>query len=181
MLSERYRQYLRGRFILPPDEPYQIGFRVAKLAKVREIRDIDYFNDFPYEAVVDYANEHGQRALLDACDKIYRRETAHERVLLKTGTLADVLRYINEPAIVRDGAACYMYMDRIGDASHPVGSTLVTDWHARDLRLYANLTHLIRKPNERVLILYGAGHEYLMQQFIAASPDLRLINSEAYL
>ncbi len=146
MLSEHYRQYLRGRFILPPDEPYQIGFRVAKLAKVREIRDIDYFNDFPYEAVVDYANEHGQRALLDACDKIYRRETAHERVLLKTGTLADVLRYINEPAIVRDGAACYMYMDRIGDASHPVGSTLVTDWHARNLRLYANLTHLIRSP-----------------------------------
>ncbi len=74
MLSEHYRQYLRGRFILPPDEPYQIGFRVAKLSKLREIHDIDYFNDFPAKAVVDYANDHGQRALLDASDQIYRRE-----------------------------------------------------------------------------------------------------------
>jgi len=181
MLSEHYRQYLRGRFTLPPDEPYQIGFRVAKLANVREIQDIDYFNDFPSEAVVAYANEHGQRALLDASDKIYRREVSHERALLRTGTLADMLRYINEPAIVRDDAASYMYQDRIGDASHPVGWSLVTDWYARNLRLFANLTHLIRKPNERVLVLYGQGHEYLMQEFIAASPDLRLVNPEVYL
>jgi len=62
-----------------------------------------------------------------------------------------------------------------------VGTTLVTDWYARNLHLFANLGHLIRKPNERVLILYGAGHEYLMQQFIEASPDLRLVNTEAYL
>ncbi len=181
MLSEHYRQFLRGRFILPADEPYQIGFRVAKTAKVREIQDIDYFNGFPYDAVVDYANEHGQRALLDACDRLNRRVIAHERGLLRTGTLGDVLRYINEPAIVRDSAACYMYEDRIGDASHPVGPTLLTDWYARNLRLFANLARLIHGPHERVLILYGQGHEYLMQQFIAASPNLRLINPNAYL
>jgi len=88
------------------------------MANVREIQDIDYFNDFPYEAVVDFAHKHGRRSLLDASDEICRGEIAHERALLQTKTLADLLRYINEAAVVRDDRASYLYDDRIGDASH---------------------------------------------------------------
>lgn len=88
------------------------------MANVREIQDIDYFKDFPYEAVVDFAHKHGRRSLLDASDEIYRGEIAHERALLQTKTLADLLRYINEAAVVRDDRASYLYDDRIGDASH---------------------------------------------------------------
>jgi hypothetical protein len=69
-----------------------------------------------------------------------------------------------------------MYMARIGDSDNYVCAKLVASWHLRNLEMFANLTRLVEGPNERIAVLYGQGHEFLLKQFIRESPDLELVD-----
>ena len=54
------------------------------------------------------------------------------------------------------------------------GADLVADWFKRNMRIYGNVLHLIDSPNERVLVIYGAGHLAWLQQEFGSDPTLRL-------
>src|ERR1700728_551428 len=46
-----------------------------------------------------------------------------------------------------------------------VGADLVAAWHRRNLKMFAKLSRL-SGPGERILVLYGQGHAYLLRDFI---------------
>jgi hypothetical protein len=47
--------------------------------------------------------------------------------------------------------------------------------------MFAKLTRLVRGPNERILVLYGQGHSFLLRQFVRESPDLLLVDPAPFL
>ena len=51
---------------------------------------------------------------------------------------------------------------------------LVADWFRRSMRIYTNVARLIESPNERVLLVYGAGHLGWLQFAFGSSPNIRL-------
>jgi hypothetical protein len=42
------------------------------------------------------------------------------------------------------------------------------------MRIFANLTRLVDSPNERVLVIFGAGHLGWFRPVISSDPSLRL-------
>ncbi|MGA2531767.1 MAG: DUF5694 domain-containing protein [Candidatus Aminicenantales bacterium] len=44
----------------------------------------------------------------------------------------------------------------------------------RNIRIYSNIANIVESPNERVLVIYGAGHLGWLQQDVANDPALRL-------
>lgn len=56
----------------------------------------------------------------------------------------------------------------------PRTSDLVSAWFRRNMRIYSNVTRLVEPPNERVLVIFGAGHLGWLQHAVGSSPDLRL-------
>jgi len=60
------------------------------------------------------------------------------------------------------------------------GADMVAEWHRRNLRMFAKLSRLTG-PGERILVLYGQGHAYLLREFIRQAPDMKLVDAESLL
>jgi hypothetical protein len=179
-LEANYQNYLQDKFQLPASESYQIGFRLARSAGSKIIYLINAWTDFDYDQVKQYGDSHGQTNLLQA-GNLGTSLLAEAENIQKTGTVLDILRYFNSEEAIRKNNSWYMYIARIGDSENYLGAKLVASWHLRNLEMFANLTRLIEGPNERIVVLYGQGHEFLLKQFVRESPDLELVDALDFL
>jgi len=51
---------------------------------------------------------------------------------------------------------------------------LLALWYRRNIRIYHNIVKLIESPNDRILVIYGAGHLGWLQQDIANDATVKL-------
>src|SRR5664279_3281325 len=100
----KYHDYLDGKLADSRNETMQIGFRLAKQMKLPEVWGIDVDGDFPYEEVKKFAdNGHPQLARqLDEMGADVERMLKGLGDTLKDGTIAQGLRYMNEPRRIAD-------------------------------------------------------------------------------
>jgi hypothetical protein len=56
-----------------------------------------------------------------------------------------------------------------------------TNWYNRELRIFANLNRITEFPNDRILLLIGAGHLAIQRDFALDSPQFCLVEVESYL
>jgi Family of unknown function (DUF5694) len=179
---EKYHEYLDGKLADSRNEIVQIGFRVAKQMNLPEVWGIDVQADFPYDAVKKFAEGHGA-ALQDRLDGL---NASVERMLeglngvLKTGTIGQALRYMNDPARIAEGNAFYRDMLRFGAGIEQPGAALLDAWQARNNAICARLVQMA-KPSDRIVVVYGAGHAYLLRQCVREMPGFKLVEANDYL
>ncbi len=184
-IDERYRAYREGRRRLDRSEVEQIGFRLAKALGHPRVYAVDWFRDEPADPeTVDFlafAREHGQQSLLDALFAEGERHIAKEKAILEQGTVSDLLRFINHPSALRKGHRAYFTIALIGEGDRYPGAEWVQSWYGRNLKIFVNLTRLVDSPDERILLVIGAGHVYLLQQFARESGFFRVESPLRYL
>lgn len=181
--AERYQQYLNGTLTLGANEIYQFGFRLAAMAHDKSIYPIDTVQDFPFDfdGVTAAAKKYGQTKILSDGDASEAQRLQAEDSLVKSGTILQLLAYLNRPDIIDNNVPWYMYIDRIGaDKDYP-GADLVSSWYARNLHMFANIIRIIDSPDDRVVIFVGAGHINQLRDYVRHSPDLQLVDPELYL
>jgi hypothetical protein len=61
-----------------------------------------------------------------------------------------------------------------GDPGDYAGPDLLAAWYQRNIHIYANIVKLIDSPNDKILVIYGAGHLGWLRQDIASDPSVRL-------
>ncbi|HTZ97672.1 MAG TPA: DUF5694 domain-containing protein [Terriglobales bacterium] len=172
--NQHYRDYLAGKYELTANEVDQVAFRLAKEMGLKQVYPIDIMGDFPYEAVADFAKKNGKEQLMNDIVSVAPRELEKESNILKNGTVTDLFLHINAEEQVREGNALYMGMARFaGNGEYP-GPDLMAAWYRRNARIFANLRNLMDSPDDRVLVIYGAGHAYWLQRNVLDSDDLAL-------
>jgi hypothetical protein len=172
--AQRYQDYLTGKYSLKADEVDQIGLRLAKRLSHKQLYPINIMADFPFEAMQAFVQKHHQEQILNDDFAATQRELDAWLKILKEGTVGQTLVAINRDQEVRDGEAMYMDFARFaGDGEYP-GPDLLTAWYGRNARIFANLRSVIDSPNDRVLVIYGSGHEFWLQQNVLQSRDLVL-------
>ena len=184
-LDRLYADYRAGRHKLRPGEIDQIAMRLAARLRLERIHAVDW-NEMPPggEADWDYdayarANGHGPR--LEAVTAASRRQAAASGARARCTDVGQWLRDAN--AAEGRIAAHRPYFDYalIGDARRSPGATWVGNWYARNLRIFANLVRLADAPEDRLLVLYGAGHGYLLDRFARESGAFAVEDTLAYL
>jgi hypothetical protein len=98
-----------------------------------------------------------------------------ENKKLHESTITQFFQYINSDAYNRFSHGFYLDMAVIGKDDNYAGADLVSDWYKRNLRIYRNLMALNLKPEDRVLIIYGAGHSKILQDLVEDSSTLQLV------
>ena len=179
----KYQDYLDGKLAESRNETVQIGFRLAKQMKLPEVWGIDVDGDFPYEDVKKFAdNGHPQLARqLDEMGADVDRMLKGLGDTLKDGTISQGLRYMNEPRrIADDNSTFYRSMLLYGAGTEQPGATLLSTWQARNNAICARLVQLA-KPDDRIVVVYGAGHAYLLRQCVSEMPGYKLVEANAYL
>jgi len=170
---QRYQDYLAGKYSLKADEVDQIGFRLAKRLGHKQLYPIDIDGDFPFEAMQTFVQKHHQEQILNDDFAYGQRQLEQWSKILKEGTVADTLIAVNSEQSVRDGEAIYMDFARFSAAGEYPGPDLLAAWYDRNARIFGNLRNVMQ-PGDRVLVIYGSGHEFWLQQNVLQSRDLVL-------
>ena len=184
-IDDRYARYRAGNHELGHSEDDQLGLRIAAMLDLPRVDAVDW-NEMPPVTgieVIDYqagAKRLGQQDFLAAMRARLESRSAASQQRLERGSVGDMLRWLNDPARLRDSNAAYFDYARIaGDDDYP-GANWLQFWYGRNLKIFANLTR-IAGPGERVLVIYGAGHAPLLRQFAGQSGYFEVLEPLDYL
>ena len=197
-----YQGYLKGTYELKRNEHDQIGFRLAKQMGHPKVYCVDYWpeqnpffpDDFDWDLMDadKFAKAHNQEHLLPSIEdlaapdaKITRQEE-DGRVWIESEKYLPIIdMYIqhNEPEGIRNDHQLYLRkIARIGlGDQYPGANWVAHSWYARNLKIFVNLTRITESADDRILLIIGAGHVFLVQQFLEDSGDYIIESPLKYL
>lgn len=81
---------------------------------------------------------------------------------------------MNSDARVAQDVGYYYLLARLGEPYDYAGPDLLAEWYRRNVRIYNNVAKLVTTPEERVLVVFGAGHLGWLRMAFGSDPTLRL-------
>lgn len=177
---ERYAQYAAGTYQLTNNEVDQIGFRLAKEMNLPKVYSIDWQGNFDFDKVLASAAANNQSAVTDKMLAFGKSETEKMGEMMRTKTVVEMLRYMNSDEFVERSHQPYLAFARIGKDADYAGADLTADWYERNLKIYANITRITDSPNDRILVLIGAGHLKLLREFVEQSGEFNSAKPNVY-
>jgi hypothetical protein len=173
-ISKHYDDYLAGKYELTRNEIDQIGLRLAKELGLKAVYAVDVDGEFPFQRIVDYAKASGRSKDLDALMGEIGDMVKAQNAYLASHTVLETLLYMNAEAKVTQDVGFYYREVSFGEAGDWAGADLLAEWFKRNIRIFSNVARLASSPQDRVLVIYGAGHLGWLQQDVGSDPDLRL-------
>lgn len=162
------------------NEVEQVGYRLAEQLGHEAVYGVDADGDFPFEAVQNFAKQHGQEAQLQAqLDALQRRNKAVEQSLAHA-SISQLLAAFNRPQAILADHQFNSIALRYGRAAEQPGAELYGQWALRNARICARIVQL-SQPGDRLLVLFGAGHSYWLRQCVQEQPGWRLVEALPYL
>lgn len=179
-VAERYPQYLAGTLEPSRNEVVQIGFRLARTAGVDRVHGIDVEGDFPFDPVIAYAQAHGQTPIIDAAMASLESAVAATQQVVDSQSIGALLAHLNDPGRLAADHGFYRTLLRIGGGAEQPGVALLAAWQKRNLETCARLIQLAR-PGDRIVVLFGAGHAFLLRQCVSETPGFELVDPLEFL
>lgn len=175
-----YSRYLRGEYQLTPNEIDQIAYRLAKELGHPKVYPVDAAGAFDIGRVFAFAAANDQQQFVDRAMQIAKKQVAEANELIKTASVTEIYRATNDQRRIDEGHQVYMLMSRIGKNADYPGVDLLADWYKRNLKIFTNIERITESKDDRILVLIGAGHAKLLQQFIEDSGEFDLEKASKY-
>ena len=171
---QQYSDYLAGKFTLTGNETDQIGYRLAKEMGHKTIYPVDVDGDFPFQRLMNYAKGSGHSKEMEALMAEVGEMVKAQDQYLKSHSVLETLLYMNADPKVAADVGFYFRQAHLGEPGDWAGADLVADWYRRNIRIYSNIVRLVDSPNEKILVIYGAGHLGWLQEMFANDPAFQL-------
>lgn len=179
-LNKEYRRYRAGTFALTANEIHQLGFRTAAALGHEQVYAIDWKGDMEWDPAYTFAQEH-QPTLLNQMLAPLEHDIEEMNSMVRQLSVNEILRRTNDPVSLARNHRTYLTMMRIGEEQQYIGVEAVKNWYARNMRIFVNLTRIINSPQDRILVIYGAGHIPLLSQYVRDSGLYVLEEAATYL
>ena len=173
-VMQQYADYVAGKYTLSESETNQIGYRLAKELGHKTIYPVDEEGDFPWGRVVNYAKANGLGEKFAALDDTMGKQVKEQDEFLHSHTVTEMFEYLNSDSMSGKGVAFYYSIVPFGDPSDYAGPDLLAAWYQRNIRIYHNIRKLIDSPNDKILVIFGAGHLGWLQQDAANDATVKL-------
>ena len=186
-IDSLYAAFLAGRHELGRGEEEQLGFRLAKRFQLKTLHCVDEWGRFTPNIDSLFNGTDSLGALrfeayftADPDSALRRRSTAQ---VDRTGILG-ALREANDPAHIERDLGNYLiglfkYEAVPGDFT---GVDFESGrWFNRNLRIFRNIQRIPVTPEDRILVIYGAGHLNVLNMLFRSSPEYRFVGAEELL
>jgi hypothetical protein len=178
-LDSLFRAWRSGAHVLQRDETEQLGFRLAAAHGHERVHPIDHTGEFPFGAVMAYAQQHDPPFLAMVQAELERIAGESNRQQ-RENTISEILRLANDPAKLAADHGMYLRFARVGAGDSQVGADLLVKWYERNIRIFSNL-QLVARPGERVIVIIGNGHAPILRELASYDPELVLVEPNDYL
>lgn len=189
LADQRWPDFDAGDLLADPDERVQIGYRLAQVVGIDRVYAIDEQpgpgerDYFPYGDVVAWAEANGRADELAAMQQPVMAYLADLEARQRTETIGALLADINRPDHPFNGPGAqefYYGFLRFGSGRDLPGAALNAGWYERNARIFAKLMQVVR-PGDRVVVLFGTGHNYWLRHFVETAPGFELVEPGDYL
>lgn len=178
-VNAEYQDYLNGVYQQGRSEGDQVSFPLAKKMQHPKIYCVDWFQRADEEETVDievFAKAHNQSELLEKADAMIQAMVQEPLTTLaeiqKTGSVIDMLCFLNKAETIHVlheiNTLPQFTIAQIGTTDQYIGLDWLLGWYERNLKIFVNLTR-ITESGDRILLVIGAGHVFLVQQFLEDS------------
>ncbi len=179
-----YEKFTPTALLKDRNEIVQIGFRLAHRLKHRTVFAIDEQSEtvdyFPFDKVEASAKANGQEVDLALLKAKWAAEGASQAAMQPRLTVSKILAELNDPAAIMRNQSHYISALVLGRGNDWAGAELNAAWYLRNAKIHAKLMK-IAQLGDRVVVLYGAGHNYLLRDFVRTTPGFVLVEPRAYL
>lgn len=168
------------------DERVQVAYRIANKLGHSRVYAIDEQPSpgepdyFPFGKVVQSAKANGQDALLGAAMAKGTAITKETEKKQKRLSIPALLIDYNDPKQFQSSIGGYYEILPIGNVDDQPGADLNAMWYLRNAKIFGKLMKVV-KPGDRVLVVYGAGHNYWLRHFASETPGFRNVDPAPYL
>ena len=173
-LAERYAAYRSGTYTLTRNETDQLGLRLAAELDHETVHAVDADGDFPFMRVQNYAIANGRQASFDSLQAATGERVERQGAYLRSHTLLETLVRMNSDSMVAQSVGAYYGFVPFGERWEYAGPDLVADWFRRNIRIHNHIRALATSPDDRILVIYGAGHLGWLRRMVEDDPALRL-------
>lgn len=169
-LNDDYQSFLKGNFKLTSNERHQFGFQLAETMNHKELFAVDWNNITVGVPNLGVWAEKNKSDIFNEVVEKGKKLTIESENYFKSHTIREFLFWVNDAVNIEKNHEIYMKLALMGTKRNPVGSMWMAQyWYFRNLVIYKNLVELITTDNDRIFVLYGAGHLYLLNQFLKES------------
>ncbi|WP_425447920.1 DUF5694 domain-containing protein [Dethiothermospora halolimnae] len=188
VLNNNYDKWCNGDLLSDEDrkgitdhrsEVEQLGFKLAKSLNHNKIYPIDVVGMIPFEKAFEYANNNKQEFMehFNGKMKEHEKETNYMHNNL---TIGEILKNLNEPKEIEEQHKVYIDFCKLGAGDNYCGADVLSKWYERNIRIFSNL-QAIAQEDDRVLVIYGAGHLATLRELVKSSRNMELIEAIEYL
>jgi len=173
-VARQYSDYLAGKYTLTRNETNQVGYRLARELGHKAVYPVDEEGEFPFQRVINYAKANGTIDKFNALEAETDTMVKEEGEFLSSHTVLQMFEYLNSDAAAAQGVAHYYAYIPYGEPGEDAGPDLVAAWFQRNIRIYHNIRMLAASPDDRILVIYGAGHLGWLQQDVSNDASVQL-------
>lgn len=186
LLDHRFAEFTPASLAANRDERYQIAYRLAHRLGFKTVYAIDEDSAtgepdyFPFDKVAKWAAANSAQPRLDAALDEVKSTVARMERQQAVGSIAHVLADLNRTERTGADQTFYYKLLAFGDTEAQPGADLNAMWYLRNAKIFAKLM-TVAKPGDRVLIVYGAGHNYWLRHFARTAPGYRNVDPTPFL
>lgn len=155
------------------NEIYQIGFRLAKKLGHKKIYAVDW-NEQPeqsinLELVAEGKSKIEYEEIMERIEIVINKLSS----IIQQGDIIKLYKYINSQEYTTNDHKVYVDLMQLEDEM--AFEWVSKYWYYRNLRIVQNIKRSIKSEAKRAVILYGAGHNYLIKQQLEDDPSIKVI------
>lgn len=186
LVDPHYARFTPADLAKNRDERVQIGYRLASRLKLPVVHAIDEQPSagepdyFPFPTVAAWAKANNAEGKLQALMAKGAAAAANLEADQKTKTIPQMLLDRNRVDAIEMEQGLYYEFLRFGGIDQQPGADLNAMWYLRNAKIFNKLQQAA-KPGDRVLVVYGSGHNYWLRHFAATTPGYQLVDPVPYL
>lgn len=183
-LTYNYKEWKAGKAKLHASERSQIGLRLMERFKLDTVYGVDdgaLLMDMRYDTTFQstpYIDSITRRHYFGGNDSIGTRYKAfyeYEAKYQVKNTLLNSFKYLNSDKVLNRYFGAYIAGGQFASSGDEGPDALSLFWVNRNLRIFRNIQRIAITENDRILVLFGAGHIAILKWLFECSPEYELV------
>ncbi|MGB0176121.1 MAG: DUF5694 domain-containing protein [Owenweeksia sp.] len=185
-IIRRYERWKNGENELGASETDQIALRLMDRFDLDTVYGVDAYplllelrNNQEDSSCYTYTNEILDQHYFGGNDEIsqrYSKYYAYRNRQIVQHSLLENFRYINSDKVLDRGFGAYISGGQFDSDRYEGADALSMFWFNRNLRIFRNIQNIDYDAEDRILVLFGAGHISILRYLFECSPEFELID-----
>ncbi len=183
-LTYNFNEWKQGKAPLDASERSQIGLRLKDMMHLDTVYGVDdgaLLMDFLYDTSLKsspYIDSITKRHYFGGTDSVQARfkefYTYQDKFELNN-TLLNSFKYLNTDKVLNRYFGAYIAGGQFTSKYDEGPDALSMFWMNRNLRIFRNIQRIKTTPEDRILVLFGAGHIAILKWLFECSPEYQVV------